>query len=105
MMKEALRSVYRKAENDTQAEASFINWCSIARQTEVPELAKMADTIQKHMRGITAYWRPGKLSNAAMEKFNNKISWLMRQAYGYRDEEYFKWKIYDLPNLKIKKQL
>lgn len=105
MMKEALRSIYRKAEDDTQAEAAFINWCSIARQTEVPELAKMADTIETHMKGITAYWRTGKLSNASMEGFNNKIRWLMRQAYGYRDEEYFKWKIFDLPNLKIKKQL
>jgi transposase len=32
-----------------------------------------------------------------MEGFNNKIGWLNRQAYGYRDEEYFKLKIFDLP--------
>jgi transposase len=105
MMKEALRSIYRRAENDTQAEAALINWCAIARQTEVHELIQMANTIEKHMKGITAYWRTGGLSNASMEGFNNKIRWLMRQAYGYRDDEYFKWKIYDLPNLKTKKQL
>jgi len=105
MLKEALRSIYRRAENDTQAEAALINWCAIARQTEVHELIQMANTIEKHMKGITAYWRTGGLSNASMEGFNNKIRWLMRQAYGYRDDEYFKWKIYDLPNLKTKKQL
>jgi transposase len=105
MLKEALRSIYRKAENDTQAEAALRNWCSIARQTEVNELVQMAKTIEKHMRGITAFWRTDGLSNAPMEGFNNKIRWLMRQAYGYRDEEYFHWKIFDLPNLKTKKQL
>ena len=35
-----------------------------------------------------------------MEGFNNKIGWLTRQAYGYRDEEYLIFKIFDLPNLK-----
>jgi hypothetical protein len=40
-----------------------------------------------------------------MEGFNNKIRWLMRQAYGYRDEEYFHLKIYDLPEIKTKKEL
>jgi len=37
--------------------------------------------------------------------FNNKIRWLVKQAYGYRDEEYFRLKIFDLPNIKIKKEL
>ena len=26
--------------------------------------------------------------------FNNKIRWLIKQAYGFRDREYFKLKIY-----------
>jgi len=30
---------------------------------------------------------------------------LQRQAYGYRDLEYFKLKIYDLPKLRIIKNL
>jgi hypothetical protein len=38
MMKEALRSIYDIAKNDSQAEAAFKNWCDIANQTEVDEL-------------------------------------------------------------------
>ena len=30
----------------------------------------------------------------------NKIRWLVRQAYGYRDYRYFRLKVFDLPNLK-----
>ncbi|MFA5688852.1 MAG: hypothetical protein WC959_06875 [Kiritimatiellales bacterium] len=43
----------------------------------------------------------GYLSNASQEKFNNKIGWLMRQAYRYR-AEYLK--IYGLPDLATQRQ-
>lgn len=105
MMKEALRSIYSMAETDFQAEGAFKNWCSIARETGTEELISMADTVEKHMKGITAFWRTGGLSNAAMEGFNNKIRWLMRQAYGYRDDEYFHLKIFDLPQMKNEARL
>jgi transposase len=105
MMKEALRSIYDIAKNDSQAKVAFKNWCDIANQTGVDELKQMAKTIQNNLTGITAYWRTNRLSNAAMERFNNKIRWLMRQAYGYRDEEYFHLKIYGLPEIKTQKEL
>ena len=105
MMKEALRSIYSMAETDFQAEGAFKNWCSIARETGTEELISMADTVEKHLKGITAFWRTGGLSNAAMEGFNNKIRWLMRQAYGYRDGEYFHLKIFDLPQMKNEARL
>ncbi|MFT5836803.1 MAG: hypothetical protein ACI9ZV_000301, partial [Candidatus Azotimanducaceae bacterium] len=35
----------------------------------------------------------------------NKIGWLTRQAYGYRDEAFLHLKIYDLPNLSTRKEL
>jgi hypothetical protein len=52
-----------------------------------------------------AYWKHAKLTNASQEGFNNKIGWLTRQAYGYRDEEYLHLKICDLPNLSTRKDL
>lgn len=105
MMKEALRSIYRMAKNEFQAEAAFKNWCSIARRTEIKELEDMAKTIEKHLTGITAYWKTDGLSNASMEGFNNKIRWLIRQAYGFHDKEYFTLKIYNLPNIKLEPKL
>ena len=46
-----------------------------------------------------------RITNPSQEGFNNKIGWLTRQAYGYKDEEYLHLKIYDLPNLKTRKYL
>ena len=48
--------------------------------------------------GILGYWKYDGLTSAGMEGFNNKVRTLIRQAYGYRDEEYMKLKIFDLPN-------
>jgi len=65
----------------------------------------MAKTIRKRKDGLLAYWKHGYLTNAGQEGFNNKIGWLTRQAYGYRDEEYLHLKIYDLPNLSTLRRL
>ncbi len=40
-----------------------------------------------------------------MEGFNNKIRWLIKQAYGFRDREYFKLKIYQLPEISSEKSI
>jgi len=40
-----------------------------------------------------------------MEGFNNKIRHLFAQAYGFRDYEYLKMKIYELPAMVLKKKL
>jgi len=45
------------------------------------------------------------MTSASQEGFNNKIGWLTRQAYGYKDEDYLHLKIYDLPNLQTRKYL
>ena len=35
----------------------------------------------------------------------DKIRWLIKQAYGFRDREYFKLKIYQLPEISSEKSL
>ena len=45
------------------------------------------------------------IGNAAMKGFRNKIRWLIRQAYGFRDSGYFKLKIYQLPEISSVKEL
>ena len=100
MMKEGLRSIYQIASNAFQAEAAFKNWCFIARQTQIKELEDISKTIENNLPGIIAYWKTNTLSNAGMEGFNNKVRWLIRQAYGFRDKDYFILKIYNLPKSK-----
>ena len=105
MFKEALRSIYRVAQDAYQANIALHRWCKIAEETLVPELKTMAKTIRDRMDGIVSYWTFGHASNASTEGFNNKIRWLIRQAYGFRDLEYFKLKIYQLPQINCEKAL
>ena len=78
----------------------FADWIAEARATEVDDLVAMASTIEGHLAGILGFWEFRGASNASVEGFNNKIRWLIKQAYGYHDFKYFKLKIFDLPNLK-----
>ena len=104
LMKECLRNVYKIAEYEEHARLAFTRWVSLAVETGVPELKTIAKTVKGKLEEIVAY-RKSKLTSASMEGFNNKIGWLNRQAYGYRDMEYFKLKIYDLPKSRAKKKL
>ena len=99
MFKEGLRQIYTQAKTSYHARRAFARWCKAEDKTEIPELKTMAKTIRSKIDGIVTYWTFGGISNASMERFNNKIRWLIRQAYGFRDREYFKLKIFQLPEI------
>ena len=50
------------------------------------------DTLQAHRDGILAYY-DYPISTGPLEGTNNKIKTMKRQAYGFRDKEFFKLKI------------
>lgn len=102
-LKEDLRAIYSEAKDAAGAMTLLTEWIAKARASKVREMVSMADTISSHLEGILGYWRFRKASNAATEGFNNKIRWLIKQAYGYRDYKYFRLKVFDLPNLKMMK--
>jgi len=104
-MKEYLRNIYRIAPGASIAKLAFEKWCAMADESGIGCLKTMAKTIRKRMEGLLAYWNHGCLTSASQEGFNNKIGWLTRQAYGYRDERYLHLKIYDLPNLSTRRNL
>jgi len=105
MFKEALRSIYRQSKDSYHARMAFHRWCKLAEETKIPELMTIARTIRDKLEGIVTYWTFRHISNAKMEGFNNKIRWLIKQAYGFRDREYFKLKIYQLPEISSEKLL
>ena len=105
LMKEYLRNIYRMADCCQTARSAFILWCEKAEDEGIHCLKQMAKTIRKRIEGLLAFWKHHRLTNASQEGFNNKIGWLTRQAYGYRDEAYLHLKIYDLPNLSTRKEL
>jgi len=52
----------------------------------------MARTLAAHRFGILSYY-DHPISSGPIEGPNNKIKTLKRQAYGYRDKEFFKLRI------------
>lgn len=105
LMKEYLRNIYRMADSCALARTAFMLWCEKAEASGIRCLTQMARTIRKRLQGLLSFWRHNRITSASQEGFNNKIGWLTRQAYGYRDEQYLLLKIYDLPHLAIRKEL
>ena len=105
LMKEYLRNIYKLADGYELARTAFLLWCEKAEASGIQCLKQMAKTIRKRIEGLLAYWKHDKLTSASQEGFNNKIGWLTRQAYGYRDEKYLYLKIYDLPDLSTSRSL
>lgn len=81
-------------EEPTKAAAErFLNdWTSRARASGIRVLQTFANTLQGYRSGILA-WYDHPISTGPLEGTNNKIKTLKRQAYGFRDQEYFKLKI------------
>jgi transposase len=76
--------------------ARFLGWWIIqALESGVEQLAKTARTLLHHYEGLLSYFEH-KIDNGKAEGINNKIKVLKRQAYGYRDQEYFKLRLYNL---------
>ena len=102
MMKKALRSIYSVTQNVSQAENALLRWVKAAQKIQSDQLHKMAKTILQYWDEILGFWRFGNITNASMEGFNNKVRTMRRQAYGYRDLEYMRLKIFNLPNNNLK---
>ncbi len=103
VLREKLSNVYKFAETYDEAKLLFQCWIKEAQSSGVKELKSIARTFTRHLEGILGYWTTNGLTSASQEGFNNKIRLLIRQAYGYRDQEYFKLKIFDLPKIKPKR--
>ena len=72
---------------------SFLNgWIRRAEASGIKILQQMAKTLAAHRTGLLAYYDV-MISSGPMEGTNNKIKTMKRQAYGFRDMEFFKLKI------------
>lgn len=93
-MKEEFRHFW---EQDTLRDATrFLDdWCRRAEASKLSVLQKMASTFQMHRTGLLNYHRC-PISTGPLEGVNNKIKTLQRQAYGFRDQEFFQLRIYSI---------
>ena len=90
-MKEELRQLWEQPDK-IKAWEFLIDWIYRAGSSGISMLRKFAETLAKHMGGILAYY-DYPISTGPLEGTNNKIKTMKRQAYGFRDQAFFKLKI------------
>ncbi|VAX39057.1 Mobile element protein [hydrothermal vent metagenome] len=93
-LKEELRQLWSQP-NRKQAERFLEAWCRTAESSGIRMLQKFAKTMRIHRNGLLN-WYDYPISTGPLEGTNNKIKTLQRQAYGYRDMEYFQLKLFAL---------
>lgn len=98
-LKEQLREIWTQI-NKEEAEKVMLDWIRQAQESKVQQLVKMAATIMAHRTGILA-WYDCHISTGKVEGINNKIKVMKRTAYGFRDEHYFKLRLYALHDCRI----
>lgn len=94
LMKEQLRLFWRQGTR-ARAEKFLKQWCFDALMSGIKQLVSIGITILRRQSGLLNYY-PHRITNGPLEGLNNKIKTLKRQAYGFRDMEYFKLRLYDL---------
>jgi transposase len=90
-MKEDLRRFWEQP--GKRFATTFLDgWIRRAEASGIKILQQMGKTLAAHRSGLLAYY-DAMITSGPMEGTNNKIKTMKRQAYGFRDREFFKLKI------------
>ena len=90
-LKEDLRQLWEQP-GKVFATAFLNGWIKRAEGSGIKVLQQLAKTLAAHRSGLLAYYDV-RITSGPMEGTNNKIKTMKRQAYGFRDKEFFKLKI------------
>jgi len=97
-LKEELNEVWEQ-DDEEAAQALLMDWILYAESTGIRMLQNFAKTLRAHAWGILAHY-DYPISTGPLEGTNNKIKTMKRQAYGFRDQEFFRLKILGLHHTK-----
>jgi transposase len=90
-MKDQLRLLW--SQPDKRTARQFLNgWIQLANFSGIRMLMSFAKTLAAHREGLLA-WYDYPISTGPLEGTNNKIKTMQRQAYGFRDHDFFILKI------------
>jgi transposase len=90
-LKEDLRQIWSQPDKRS-ARRVLRDWLARARASGIRMLIQFADTLEEHQEGVLNYYKY-PISTGPLEGTNNKIQLMKRQAYGFRDQAFFKLKI------------
>lgn len=97
-LKEDLRQIWLQPDK-ASARRILDDWTRRAKASGIAMLEKFANTLRLHRTGILAYY-DYPISTGPLEGTNTKIQLIKRQAYGFRDQEFFKLNIYAIHTTK-----
>jgi transposase len=95
-LKEQFRLFWKK-ENSKEGAKFLATWIMDALESGIKQIKNLGRTFIRYWDGLINYFEH-RLTNSKTEGINNKIKTLKRQAYGFRDIEYFKLRLYHLHN-------
>ena len=97
-LKEDLRQFWNQ-KTYHRAKGFLDRWCARAEASGIQRMQKLAKTIRGHRTGLLN-WYVYPISTGPLEGTNTKIRVMQRQAYGFRDQDFFQLKIYQLHETK-----
>ena len=97
-LKEDLRQIWQQPDKATATQV-LEDWIRRAEASGIKVLQTFAGTLAMYRTGILAYY-DYRISTGPLEGTNNKIKTMQRQAYGFRDPQFFKLKIYAIHEAK-----
>lgn len=71
----------------------FLEWISVAEQSQIPEFEKCAATYRHWTKEILNAFKYSHITNGPTEGFNNKIKVLKRTSYGIRNFNHLRTRI------------
>ncbi len=95
-MKERLRLLFQSSDRKT-AQTDLTAWIEEAAASRISVLKDAARKLLV-WKPFFLNWHKHRISTGTLEAINRKIGTLQRHAYGYRDDEYLKLRIFNLHN-------
>lgn len=93
-MKEQIRLFWSQLSREAGAGFLF-DWVWDVSVSGIKELWRAGKTLLRRSQDLLNYFKH-RITNGKTEGINNKIKTMKRQAYGFRDIEYFKLRLYNL---------
>ncbi len=99
-LKEDLQQFWEQPSADA-ARRFLLSWYQRALASGIRLLQNFARFLLAHQHGLLA-WYTYPISTGPLEGTNNKIKTLQRMHYGFRDQDYFHLRLYNLHNSKYR---
>jgi transposase len=100
LLKEELAELWEQRDG-REAWGFLREWCAKAKASGIRQLQAMAVTLLRHAKGVLSYYKTG-LTSGKMEGINRKIRGLLASAFGFRDQDFLKLRLYALHEAKFK---